>query len=232
MIDQPPEPSAAPRPGIGSTLAASAACNRSSVVLLTILGALWAATAWFLTGPRIQHIQAAVTAIGWDVALVLAATVVTIASLTVWLVVRRAEAAHRGARQVSELHALLANARDSFPAAVQIKDADGRYVWGNKAYAQAIPQGVAEMLGKPATALGLPASLIDQIHTGDRHVLETGEAHGPAEQTIPRPDGNGFVTVPVIKVPLIRGGRVTHIVTCAAELAPWNETRRLLEETQ
>jgi PAS domain S-box-containing protein len=148
----------------------------------------------------------------------------------------RLRQARRAEHETRAMYAVVSQALEAVPIGVQIKAADGRYVWiGAKNVADTgTPR--ATMLGRTVEQLGLPADLVAGVLAHDRRVIASGEAGEPEEQAIRRPDGSlGYVTL-VSKVPLKQAGRVTHLVTFAANLPAWRsaqvraeEVRRLLE---
>lgn len=94
---------------------------------------------------------------------------------------KRVEAALRLSE--ARLQSILENA----PAAIFIKDGEGRCIVGNTRLTQILGRSLPEIQGKSDHEL-FPSELADEIRANDRSVLETGHSV-VAEEIIPQPDG-------------------------------------------
>ncbi|WP_416666891.1 PAS domain S-box protein [Egbenema bharatensis] len=88
---------------------------------------------------------------------------------------------------LKESQALFRNFMNYSPTTAFVKDAEGRYIFVNRAFEQLLGQDAANLLGKTDADL-FPTDATSQWREHDRKVLETGQ---PLQQfeTSPHPDG-------------------------------------------
>jgi len=138
------------------------------------------------------------------------------------------EMANRDARAMSNV---MQQVFESFPAGIQIKDADLRYTWANRAFTERSGLSLDQLRGKRVDDLDISPQWATTANEHDRRVLAAGTAEGPVEQIIERHDGKTLYSL-ITKVPLLSDGRVTHIVTIGADVTPVREAQAASEQAQ
>jgi PAS domain S-box-containing protein len=134
---------------------------------------------------------------------------------------------------------LLGQILEEAPFMIQIKDANLRYVWFNKAHLESRPNEKVSrenIVGKTVEQAGFDPELAARVNAHDREVMASGVAGEPREQVFQPPGEDDIFVALVSKVPLRTKGRISHIVTVSADTGQWRaaqirneEARRLLE---
>jgi PAS domain S-box-containing protein len=136
---------------------------------------------------------------------------------------------------IDVLNQLLENA----PVGIQLKDADLRYVWFNKAHTANHGNWhvqIQDLIGKTVLEAGFTPELARKIMDHDLATLQAASPLEPQEQVREASDGSAALVALVTKVPIIQNGAVRYIATMAADTSAWREaqirtedSRRLLE---
>jgi PAS domain S-box-containing protein len=206
--------------------------TRLGACLVGGIALVWVGTAAFLSGVGADRVAAAYNALGPRGGVVLATAVLSVCLAAMLLLDRRTRTAQRAARRAAHARDLLSAVLNAFPAGMQIKDRDLRFVWVNDAHRIPIRFSASDLLGRTVADLDMNADLARQITADDRRVLETGQTVGPVEQLLLGPDAKQRNSILVTKAPLVQQGVVTHVITFAVEMPAWRQTRLQLDEAR
>ena len=117
---------------------------------------------------------------------------------------------------------------ETSPAAIFLKDLEGRYTMVNRAFAELRGISSDEMLGKTASDF-LPPEMADQISKNDREVLKTGRSRIFDEQLV----GTNPHTFIVAKAPLYdEQARMCGLCGVATDISARKQAEEILRQTE
>ena len=130
---------------------------------------------------------------------------------------------------VEEIEAHFRAVLDHAPMMLQIKDAEGRYVFVSKTYADWMHQPANELIGKkPADFLDRERA--DLLSSWDKRVLESGETISEDREAMLSPDGTPHV-LKFIKFPIRgRDGRAIYVATAMVDITQQSKMAEELAE--
>ena len=198
--------------------------SRLDYALFGVLAMVWLAVAWMAIN--------GVPALSPVACLLSGGLVLTACLLGLLLLGRRCRRAEWAERQAMRMVDVLSQALDTVPFGVQIKDADLRYVWVGAQHERRTGYSATRMLGKIVEEIGLDPAMAAAVTAHDRRVLASGEAGDPEEQVTQGEDGRLKYISLITKMPLLRDGKVSHIVSLAADLQQWREAQMRAEEVR
>jgi PAS domain S-box-containing protein len=216
-------------PEVTESLAGTAsgrfALSGAGRALLCAIGVTWVTAVAMAVGGTPAVLGELIEVMGASMAWLAAAAVITLGLLV-------AVALDRRAVRAGNMRDLLAQALEAFPYGVQIKDTELRYVWMNPAHTRRVGFRPEAWLGKRPDEIGIEPALAVAAMAHDRRVLAAGEAEGPEEQVFRDSEGNIEHVALVTKVPLLRDGKVGHILTVGVEVTDLQRARAAAEEAR
>ena len=109
------------------------------------------------------------------------------------------------------------------PLSIQVKDANLRYRWVNKAFCDLFNVASNEILGKSVDDLNAPVGPTKQTTQLDRQVLTTKETVRFTERVVINGTRHQMM---VVKAPMLDAdGRTTHVITIAADVSELEHLR-------
>ncbi len=199
--------------------------GRSGWALISLLLVLWvAATVFSATGtPPAILARLSPLAVLWTI------TGVSTAGLLAALYFQRQ------ARRFRAVSGMLSQLLDQAPIGIQLKDADLRFVWFNKAHS--VRRGLWHMsaeniIGRTVFDAGFEPAFAEKVAAHDRATIAARTPLEPREQVTERQDGGVERVMLTTKVPLIHQGTVLYLATMSADTSAWREAQLRNEEAR
>jgi PAS domain S-box-containing protein len=131
---------------------------------------------------------------------------------------------------LQESEAQLRSVFDNTPVCMNLKDAEGRYLWLNKPYEDWFGLKAEDVIGKKASEI-LDADEAEDLSVAEKKALETGETY-ESEIRVERPGGKIYNRI-LIKFPVkSQDGKIHGLGTVAVDITERKDMEAALQEAK